>query len=160
MSISIPVVIWTIICFFLLYFLLRTFLYKPLVKFMDDRKARIDAGLEEGRKARQAKEENQLQLADELRKTGGDAKKILAEAKEADEQQRQKALDNAHSQAADVMKDAKGRVEAERERAAGELDGRMSELVSALAGRLLEDNDCVAVNSQLIKSCVDAAEKQ
>jgi F0F1-type ATP synthase membrane subunit b/b' len=42
--------ILTVISFFLLYFLLNTFLFKPLLKFMDERKARIDAGLEEGKK--------------------------------------------------------------------------------------------------------------
>ena len=45
LSINISELIWTIINFFLLYFLLKRFLYKPICEHMDARQARIDAGL-------------------------------------------------------------------------------------------------------------------
>ena len=51
LSINFSELFWGIFNFFLLLFLLNRFLYKPLIKFMDDRKARIDAGLDEEKKA-------------------------------------------------------------------------------------------------------------
>ena len=44
MSINVSEVIWTIICFFALLFVLKKFLFDPLIKFMDQRQAGIDAG--------------------------------------------------------------------------------------------------------------------
>ena len=52
LSINISELIWTVINFFLLFFLLRHFLYKPICEHMDARQARIDAGLEKEREAR------------------------------------------------------------------------------------------------------------
>ena len=42
-SINISELIWTVINFFLLLFLLNRFLYKPVISFMEQRQARIDA---------------------------------------------------------------------------------------------------------------------
>ena len=47
LSINPSELIWTILGFFALLFLLNQFLYKPIVRFMDERRARIDAGLNE-----------------------------------------------------------------------------------------------------------------
>lgn len=58
LQISVPEFILTIISFFLFMFLLNKFLFKPVLSFMDARKARIDEGLAEGKKAETALEEN------------------------------------------------------------------------------------------------------
>lgn len=44
---------WTVINFFLLYFILKKLLYKPLIRFMDARQARIDRGLAAEKAARE-----------------------------------------------------------------------------------------------------------
>ena len=64
MSINVSEVIWTIICFFALLFVLKKFLFDPLIKFMDQRQAGIDAGLEKGREAQRKKEENAAALCE------------------------------------------------------------------------------------------------
>ena len=51
LSINISELVLTIISFFLLLFLLNKFLYQPVLKFMKERQARIDAGLEKERGA-------------------------------------------------------------------------------------------------------------
>ena len=65
LSINISELIWTIINFFLLYFLLKHFLYKPVIRFLDARQARLDAALEEENKARAALEENRERIEGE-----------------------------------------------------------------------------------------------
>ena len=51
LSINLSELVLTIISFFLLLFLLNKFLYTPVLKFMRERQARIDAGLEKERAA-------------------------------------------------------------------------------------------------------------
>ena len=62
LSINFSELFWGIFNFFLLLFLLNRFLYKPLIKFMDDRKARIDAGLDEEKKALEEEQANNDQV--------------------------------------------------------------------------------------------------
>lgn len=42
MNIQISVIIWTVICFVLLMVILRNLLFKPLLKVMDERSARLE----------------------------------------------------------------------------------------------------------------------
>ena len=56
MSINLSEVILTVVNFIVLMLLLNQFLYKPVVKFMDERKARIQAGLDAQAEAEQALE--------------------------------------------------------------------------------------------------------
>ena len=61
-SINISELIWTVINFFLLLFLLNRFLYKPVISFMEERQARIDAKLREEEEAKARIEENDARL--------------------------------------------------------------------------------------------------
>ena len=81
LQISVPEFILTIISFFLFMFLLNKFLFKPVLSFMDARKARIDEGLAEGKKAETALEENKAQLAQELAQTGAEARGVINAAR-------------------------------------------------------------------------------
>lgn len=144
----------TVLSFFLLYILLNTFLFKPLLKFMDDRRARVNAGLEEGKKAKQAKEDNRRALDEELRKTGGEAKTLLADAKAVDEDARSKALAAARDEAAEALKAARQRVSDEEKTAEESVEESMPELVAVLTAGLLGDDGIVSANSGLICDCV------
>ena len=160
MTLDLWTVILTIVSFFLLYFLLNTFLFKPIIKFMDDRKARIEGGLEEGKMARQAKEENRRQLEEELRRTGGEAKQVLADAKSVDEAGRAKVLESARNDATAALKDARGRIGEEKKAAEASVSESMPELVAALTARLLGDDTVVSANAGLIRDCVLTAREQ
>ena len=56
MSINVSEVIWTIVCFFALLFVLKKFLFDPLIRFMEQRQAAIDQGFERGRDAQRKKD--------------------------------------------------------------------------------------------------------
>ena len=152
LQISVPEFIWTIISFFLFMFLLNKFLFKPVMTLMDERKARIDAGLEEGKKARAALEENEARLAQELAEKGSEARSVIIEARSEAEKDKSETLDAAHAEAEKLHKNVRERVKAEEADAVKELDGNMPELVALLSGRLLggEVSDEVA----LIENCI------
>ena len=75
-SINISELIWTVINFFLLLFLLNRFLYKPVISFMEQRQARIDAKLREEEKAKARIEENDARILDEKARSREEAKKF------------------------------------------------------------------------------------
>ena len=134
MSINLSELIWTVICFFVLLFVLKALLFNPLIKFMDERKARIDQGLAEGRQAQQARAENDAMLSDALRQHTAEASRILAEAKDADERERAEALVCAHQEAAQAMQAARKSIRTEQ--AAAERLHNASRLNRLLHGRV------------------------
>ncbi len=149
LQISVPEFILTIISFFLFMFLLNKFLFKPVLSFMDARKAR----LAEGKKAETALEENKAQLAQELAQTGAEARGVINAARSDAEKAKGEVLNAAHAEAEQLHKNVRERVKNEEKAAVGEIDGSMPELVALLSDRLVgggaEDNkalidDCVS----------------
>lgn len=157
LQISVPEFIWTIISFLLFMFLLNKFLFKPVISFMDERKARIDAGLEEGKKANAALKENEARLARELAEKGGEARNVISEARSEAEKAKSETLDAAHTEAEKLHKNVRERVKAEEDAAVKELDGSMPELVAILSGRLLGSD--VSKDAALIEGCVNKAKE-
>lgn len=140
LQICIPEFIWTVINFFLLMFLLKKFLYTPILKFMDERQARIDAGLDEGKKAEQALEENSKQLAAELSAKGDEARALISEARSEAEKVKSAELEKAHAEAEKLNKQARERVKQCESDAKGDIDQSMTELVGVLAAKLLNSD--------------------
>lgn len=137
MSINISELIWTIICFFALLFVLKTFLFGPIMRHMDERQGKIDAGLNEKRRAyetvdaeRRAAEESWKKLSDMSRAAVTDGK-TQASVRRADE------LAQAHRQGAQLVEDARADVAREEEEARAAVSRDAEELGHALADRLL-----------------------
>ncbi|MBR0355512.1 MAG: hypothetical protein IJK35_09085 [Oscillospiraceae bacterium] len=138
LSINPSETIWTILGFFVLLFLLNQFLYKPLIRFMDERRARIDAGLNEEREAQAALDEEARGLEQEKQKQLQAAGDELRAEKSRSEDRRAEAVREAKQRAAAA--DEQGKTEAEAFRADTErkLLFRRDELAGALARRLLD----------------------
>ena len=62
LSINPSELIWTVLGFLVLLFLLKRFLYDPLTRFMDERSARVQAGLDERRRMEDTLQANALRL--------------------------------------------------------------------------------------------------
>ncbi len=137
LSINPSEVIWTILSFFALLFLLNRFLYKPLVRFMDERRARIDAGLNEEAEARAALEEDARGLEREREERLQEAKNELRAEKDRSEERRAEALREAKQAAVETAEQGKSEAEALREQTDRELQLRREELADRLAERLL-----------------------
>ena len=137
LSINPSEVIWTILCFFALLFVLDRLLYRPLVRFMDERKARVDAGLNEEAAARAAIEEDERDLEREREERLQEAKDELRAEKDRSEERRVEALREAKQLAAETAEQGKNEAAALREQTDRELQLRRDELAGRLAERLL-----------------------
>ncbi|MBE6726178.1 MAG: hypothetical protein E7576_13470 [Ruminococcaceae bacterium] len=63
MTIQLPVLLWTVICFVLLMVILNRLLFRPLLAFMDRREERIRSAAETLRKREEARRDAEEQLA-------------------------------------------------------------------------------------------------
>ena len=137
MSINVSEVIWTIVCFFALLFVLKKFLFDPLIRFMEQRQAAIDQGLERGRDAQRKKDENDTALREKWRERSVEAKQLLAEGKTADDRERAWVLESTQKETNKALQEANQRIEQERRQVCADAQEQLPQLVSILAQQLL-----------------------
>ncbi len=138
LSINVSELIWTIVNFFLLYFLLKRFLYTPVVRFLDARQARLDEAEKKEAEARAAADEIDRQIEEQKALRREEAAEILAEAQKADAEQSRQSFAEAKEAAARALEDANASLRAEQERERASLASDTPELAAMLAERLLD----------------------
>ena len=99
LSINISELIWTIINFFLLYILLKRFLFDPVGKLLDERQAKIDAGLNEEKQAQATVDENRARIEAELTQSRRDASALIGQTEAADKKRRADSISAARDEA-------------------------------------------------------------
>ena len=139
MSINVSELIWTILCFFVLLFVLKKLLLDPILKVMDARNANVAEGLEAGRQAQLAREENDEALQQAKKDAAQQASVLVQEAKSADEKARQAAVTEAKQSAAQSMKDKREQLKAEEQAVSEALSQELPALVETLAAALLKE---------------------
>lgn len=137
LSINFSELVLTIISFFLLLFLLNKFLYTPVLKFMRERQARVDASLEKERLAQNEAIELQAQINADLDAKRDEAKAYLAKQRAQDVKESDEYAKKLRAESAQERRDAKARVEQEAEDVCAALDAQKTELARTLADKLL-----------------------
>lgn len=137
LSINFSELFWGIFNFFLLLFLLNRFLYKPLIKFMDDRKARIDAGLDEEKKALEEEQANNDGIETALDEKRVEAKSIIEKAGAEDKASHSQAISQARSDAEKTVLDARENAAKVEKQLEERVKQQSQELARLLADKLL-----------------------
>ncbi len=137
MSINFSEVFWTILCFFALLFILKKFFFGPLIRHMDERQSRIDAGLDEIRRADEAREEARRAAETQWQEKNTEARHILNEGMARDDKARAEALEETHRKAIKTLEDARKEAEREEDITRDLVSSRGDELARELADRLL-----------------------
>ena len=137
LSINLSELVLTIISFFLLLFLLNKFLYTPVLKFMRERQARIDAGLEKERAANAEAAENEKRIEDAKTQRREEAKAILAKQRTDDGRAHEECAKQLLKDSAKERQEARVRVEAMAKDAKAKLDTEKDELANAIEERLI-----------------------
>ncbi|MDA2935792.1 F0F1 ATP synthase subunit B [Patescibacteria group bacterium AH-259-L05] len=127
-----------IINFVILLFVLKKFLYAPLVKFMNMRKEKIVSGLEKAEQAEQAFEKLQEQKEQELAKIHKQAQSIIAKAKETGDQKQQEIIAATEKRAQKIIDDAKSQIQAEKEVMIKQVRSDIADLIAGATSKILE----------------------
>ena len=141
LSINISETIWTVINFFLLLFVLKKFLFDPVSRFMDERQARIDAGLEAERQARESLAENARSMAAQKADARREAAALLNETETEDAKRTAEAYVRARENADAIRKKGEEKLQKRSEREAEELAAKTPELAVVLAAHLLHEEE-------------------
>jgi len=126
-----------IVNFIVLAILLRALLYGPITRMLDERRARIEKGLEDARAAEAARanaEAERQRILDEAR---AEAQKLRAETIRQAEMAAEKIRADAKAEADKLRTDALNELSSERDKMLSELRGQVAALAIAAANKII-----------------------
>ena len=137
LGINLSSLLWHTVNFFVLLALLWRFLYKPVVRMLDERSNRIKEGMEraEAIKEQLARSNEETRLALESARKEGQA--IADQASQIGEQIKAQARRDAQAEAEKILVQARQQIEQERRQAMAEARLEMASLVVAAAGKVI-----------------------
>lgn len=141
LSINISELIWTIINFFLLYFLLKRFLFTPVCRLLDERQAKIDGGLNAEKEAQATVDRNRSRIDAEKAESRREANRILTEAEAEDEKNRAESIAAARSKAKEDLRRSEAELEQRGEQEETLLREKSGDLSALLSARILGQED-------------------
>lgn len=125
--------------FGLVVFVMARWVYNPVIKFLDDRKAKIAQGLEDARVAAAARANAEAEAKKVIADAQTEANRRVAEASARAEKAAADIKAAAEAERARILKAADDDILAERNRVLGDLRGQVAALAMAAANKLIKD---------------------
>ena len=147
--------IWTLVCFALVYLALRRFAFGPIQKMIDERRDRIHRSIEQAEQAR----DEAAKLLEEHRamlvQARGQAESILEDARTVAESQRERLHGELESDRKRRLAETERQITSETERALDQIKNEIAELAlittAKVTGKVLTAED----HRRLINSAVE-----
>jgi len=140
LGINIGYVFMQIILFTILFLVLRGYLYNPIIRVLEERKARIAKGLEDARQAAIARDNADAEAKKVMDDARAEAAKIRQDAATQAEEQAKSILAQANEEAKTVVAGASEEAEAERNRILSDLRGQVASIAIAAANKLVGES--------------------
>jgi len=126
-----------ILNFIILLAVLNKILYKPIKKFLEERKQTIANDMDEAKKSRENAEELVFQRGEELKQSAEEIRKSKQSSKREAESQASTILKEAKNLEKRIIEDTEAQLKHEKSSTMKELESELSEMVSALSGKFL-----------------------
>ena len=137
--------IWTLICFAITFFVLRKFAFGPIQKTIDDRRDRILNAVEEADNARDEARDLLEQNKAILAEARSESAQILAEARKVADAQIQRAKDEAEVERQRRLEDTRKQIDAETKRSLDLIRSEVADLTleatARVTGKVLDAED-------------------
>jgi F-type H+-transporting ATPase subunit b len=126
-----------IVNFTLLAVLLYFVAYKPILRMLDERSARIKKGLEDAETASKRAAEIEQEFERKLAEARKEGQEIIAQSTKMSEKARQDILDKAREESSALIEKAKEEISREREMAMADLREQVAELSLSIAEKVI-----------------------
>jgi F-type H+-transporting ATPase subunit b len=137
--------IWTLLCFGITFFVLRRFIFGPVQRAIDARRERIRQALEEADSARAEARRLLEEHRAMMQRARGDAEGILAETRRVADAQRERLKDELEAERQRRIEETTKQIEAETRRALELIRAEVADLTlvatSKVTGKVLTDED-------------------
>lgn len=140
LGINVGYLFMQIILFVILFLVLRGYLYAPIIRVLEERKAKIAKGLEDARQAAIARDNADAEAKKVMDEARSEAAKIRQEAAAQAEEQAKGIVAQASEEAKTIVARASEDAEAERNRILADLRGQVASIAIAAANKLVGES--------------------
>lgn len=142
------------LAFVALLWILKKFVYPPLIKSIDDRRSQIEAGLKEAKQSQEALEKAEVKVDELLEKARKEADDIVARSHQESQSMVADAEAKAKQRAEQIIADAQAQLKADVNRARAELKNETIKLVAAATEHIIGEKLDERKDAQLITTAL------
>jgi F-type H+-transporting ATPase subunit b len=148
---NLPALVAQLVNFLLLLIIFRLLLYKPLLRILDERKKRIQEGLDASEEAKLRLSQTEQEVAKELEKARQQGQEQIAQAQQIAARIQEDARQGARTEAEQLLERARGEIRLERDSAIAEIRRTAADLTIRAAERVIKKEIDPATHRQLIE---------
>jgi F-type H+-transporting ATPase subunit b len=139
LGINLPLLVVFIINFIVLFVLLRLFLYKPVLKMLDERAKRTKEGMELAEATKREYEQAKGEVQKQIEKGRQEAQAIIAQAIQTGERLREESRQEATKQAQVIVDRTRAELETERDKIIDEMRREFVDISITAAEKVIKE---------------------
>ncbi len=139
LGINLPLLVVFIVNFIVLLVMLRLFLYKPVVKVLDERAKRAREAIELAEATKKEYDQAKGEVQKQIEKGRQEAQAIISQAMQVAERLKEESRQDATKQAQVIVDRARSELEAERDKMVGDLRREFVAISIAAAEKVIKE---------------------
>jgi len=139
LGINLPLVVVFTVNFIVLLIMLRLFLYKPVIKVLDERTKRTREAMELAEATKKEYEQAKGEVQKQIEKGRQEAQAILTQAMQVGERLKEESRTEATKQAQVIIDRTRSELEAERDKIIGDLRREFVDISIAAAEKVIKE---------------------
>ena len=154
LGINLPVLLFQIVNFTFLLLVLRLLVYKPVLKMLDERRARIQEGLSAADRGREQAIEAERQAAEALAAARREGQDIVANAQQIAQRLQEEGRAQALAQQETMLERARSEIQLERDAAIDHLRREFADLTISAAEKVIGQSLDRSAHQRLIEQAL------
>jgi F-type H+-transporting ATPase subunit b len=159
LGVSVPGLVAQLVNFILLLVILRAVAYKPIIRMLDERSARIRESMERAEEIKRQASQTEEEFARRLTEARREGQEIIAQAEKIASRIRDEEVDKTRAQVEEMRTKALEDIERERGRAVSELERQVADLAVLVAGRAIGRSLDETSHYRLVEEALAEAQK-
>ena len=139
LGINLPLLVVFIVNFIILFVLLRLFLFKPVLKMLDERTKRTKDAMELAEVTKKEFEQAKVEVQKQIEKGRQEAQAIIAQAMQVGERLKEESRQEAAKQAQVIVDRTRAELGAERDKIVGDLRREFVDISIAAAEKVIKE---------------------
>ena len=139
LGVNLPLLVVFVINFIILFVLLRLFLYKPVLKMLDERAKRTAESMEQAEATKKEYEQARVEVQKQIEKGRQEGQAFIAQAMQVGERLKEESRQEATKQAQTIVDRTRSELEAERDKIVGDLRREFVDISISAAEKVIKE---------------------
>jgi F-type H+-transporting ATPase subunit b len=128
-----------VVNFIILFVILSLVAYKPIVKMLNERQAKIKESMDQAEKIRQDTERSEEEIKAHLEKARKEGQNVVAQAAQIGERVKEEAKQGARQEAETLIAKARSEIQRERDKSTEELRAEFADIAILAAEKVINE---------------------